>query len=106
MFISDHYKDKIWTNHERKAAQARAFAESDMEYVLPAFFDKVIEVPGLTGTTGYISLAKKTPEQVANLIVKKLTAAGVDLPKQFSYGDSAKADVDFPMPKGVKPQRS
>jgi hypothetical protein len=102
MFISEHYKDKLWTNHERKAAQARAFAESDKEYVLPAFFDKVIEVPGLTGTTGYISLAKKTPEQVANLIVKKLTAAGVDLPKQFAYGDSAKADVDFPMPKGSK----
>ena len=100
MFISEHYRDKLWTNHERKAAQARAFAESDKEYILPAFFDKAIEVPGLTKTTGYISLAKKTPEQVANLIVEKLTAAGVDLPKQFSYGDSAKADVDFPMPKG------
>ena len=100
MFISEHYRDKLWTNHERKAAQARAFAESDKEYILPAVFDKAIEVPGLAKTTGYISLATKTPEQLANLIVKKLTAAGVDLPTQFSYGDSAKADVDFPMPKG------
>lgn len=101
MFISEHYKDKLWTNHERKAAQARAFEESDKEYILPAFFDKAIEVPGLTKTTGYISLAKKTPEQFADLVVKKLAAAGVDLPRQFAYSDSAKADVDFPMPKGT-----
>ena len=99
MFISEHYGDRLWTNHERKAAQARAFADTSKEYILPAFFDKSIEVPGLTSTTGYISLAKKAPEQVADLIAKKLTAAGVDLPKQFSYGDGAKADVDFPMPK-------
>jgi TIR domain len=100
MFISEHYKDKLWTNHERKAAQARAFEESDEEYILPAFFGKPIEVPGLTKTTGYISLSKKTPEQVAQLITDKLVAAGVTLPKQFSYDDAAKADIDFPMPKG------
>ncbi len=28
MFISIHYKAKVWTNHERKAAQARALQES------------------------------------------------------------------------------
>ena len=22
MFISEHYKDKVWTNHERESAQA------------------------------------------------------------------------------------
>jgi hypothetical protein len=100
MFISEHYKDKLWTNHERKAAQARAFEEIDREYILPVFFDKAIEVPGLTKTTGYISLRKKTPEQLANLIVEKLVAVGVDLPRQFSYSDSAKADVDFHLPRG------
>jgi hypothetical protein len=100
MFISEHYRDKLWTNHERRAAQERAFAEKEKEYVLPAFFGKVIEVPGLTKTTGYISLERKTPEQVANLIVEKLKAVGVELPQRFSYADSAKADVDFPMPKG------
>src|SRR6516165_3308139 len=101
MFISEHYQNKLWTNHERKAAQARAFEDSDKEYILPAFFDKAIEVPGLTKTTGHISLANRSPEQFANLIVKKLSAAGIDLPKQFPYGDNAKADVDFPMRKGA-----
>jgi hypothetical protein len=24
VFISKHYRDKVWTNHERRAAQARA----------------------------------------------------------------------------------
>jgi hypothetical protein len=33
MFISNHYSDKLWTNHERRAAQARAFAEGDKEYI-------------------------------------------------------------------------
>lgn len=36
MFISDHYKNKLWTNHERESAQARAF-ENNREYILPAF---------------------------------------------------------------------
>src|SRR5258708_24875207 len=25
MFISEHYAQKVWTNHERESAQARAF---------------------------------------------------------------------------------
>src|SRR5690349_13729629 len=34
MFISAAYGSKLWTNHERKAAQARAFQEAQ-EYILP-----------------------------------------------------------------------
>ena len=100
MFISEHYRDKLWTNHEREAAQRRALAEVGKEYILPAYFDTTITLPGLAKATGSISLAKKTPEQVANLIVKKLVSAGVELAKTFSYSDSAKADADFSMPKG------
>ena len=36
MFVSDAYHTKLWTNHERKSAWARAFADSS-EYILPAF---------------------------------------------------------------------
>ncbi|WP_262047317.1 toll/interleukin-1 receptor domain-containing protein [Bradyrhizobium sp. Bra78] len=100
MFISEHYRDKLWTNHERKAAQQRALADVGKEYILPAYFDTTITLPGLAKGTGSISLPKKTPEQVANLIVKKLVAAGVELPRTLSYSDNAKADIDFPMPKG------
>ncbi|WP_092123586.1 TIR domain-containing protein [Desulfonatronum thiosulfatophilum] len=28
MFVSEAYKEKLWTNHERQSAQARAFSES------------------------------------------------------------------------------
>lgn len=101
MFVSDAYRTKLWTNHERKSAQARAIADSS-EYILPAFFDESIEVPGLLKTTGHILLASKSPEQLAGLIVQKLKKSGVRLTKQFAYSEYAKADVDFPLPKKGK----
>jgi len=72
MFISKHYAQKLWTNHERKSAQARAFTES-REYILPARFDDT-EVPGLLPTVGYVDLTKLTPTELAELIVQKLRA--------------------------------
>src|SRR6266478_2933593 len=79
IFLSEHYKNKLWPNHERQSAQARAFAEADKEYILPAIFDESVEVPGLLKTTGRISLSKRTPEELAQLIVRKLKTAGVEL---------------------------
>ena len=38
MFCSKNYADKLWTNHERRAAQSRAF-KSSREYILPARFE-------------------------------------------------------------------
>lgn len=101
MFVSDAYCNKLWTNHERKSAQARAFADNS-GYILPALFDDSIEVPGLLKTTGHISLKSKTPEQLAGLIVQKLRKSGVRLAQQFAYSEYAKADVDFPLPKTGK----
>src|SRR5438876_472911 len=42
MLLSEHYAKKQWTNHERRAAQARAFAEST-EYILPLRLDDAAE---------------------------------------------------------------
>ncbi|WP_206919918.1 TIR domain-containing protein, partial [Alicyclobacillus suci] len=70
MFISKHYKEKLWTNHERKSAQARAFHEKG-EYILPARFDDTV-IPGVRLTTGYIDLRERTPEDLARLIGKKV----------------------------------
>ena len=53
-------------------------------------------------TTGRISLAKRKPEDLAALIIKKLEESGIELSARFSYSDEAKADVDFPRPKGKK----
>lgn len=99
MFVSKAYGKKLWTNHERRNAQARAFSESS-EYILPALFDLDVEVPGLLRTTGYIDLTKKSPEQLASLIVEKLTRSGVKLSNLFAYSDEAKADADFATRRG------
>ncbi len=99
MFISNAYSTKLWTNHERENAQARAFSES-REYILPAFFDESVEVPGLLKTTGYISLKDKSPKDLAELIITKLQKSGVCLSKRMSYSENAKADIDFPLING------
>jgi hypothetical protein len=70
MFISEHYGKKIWTNHERKSALARAIEEKE-EYILPARFDKT-DIPGIRPTVGYVDLSGKTPEEFGALILTKL----------------------------------
>jgi hypothetical protein len=70
MFVSCHYSNKLWTNHERQSAQARALKEN-IEYVLPARFDNT-DIPGLRDTVGYIDLRKNNPIQLANMIRQKV----------------------------------
>ncbi len=70
IFISKHYHEKLWTTHERRSAQARAFEESQ-EYILPARFDDT-EIPGILSTTCYINLDEKSPSDLANTICAKL----------------------------------
>lgn len=69
MFISKYYKDKLWTNHEMKSAFARAF-ESNTEYILPVRFDDT-EIPGIRNTTGFINLKSISPDELAELAIKK-----------------------------------
>jgi len=70
MFVSCHYSNKLWTNHERQSAQARAFKENS-EYVLPARFDNT-DIPGLRDTVGYVDLRHIDPIQLANMIQQKV----------------------------------
>jgi hypothetical protein len=70
VFVSTRYSSKLWTNHERKSAQARAFGEN-REYILPARFDDT-DVPGLLETVGYVDLRQLKPKQLAELILEKL----------------------------------
>lgn len=70
MFVSSHYAAKMWTTHERRSAMTRALEERT-EYILPVRFDQT-EIPGLRSTIGYVEAAKKTPEQLARLILQKL----------------------------------
>lgn len=70
MLISKSYAEKLWTRHERKAAQSRAFNES-REYILPVRLDDT-EIPGILDTTGYIDLRCKSIDELVDLILIKL----------------------------------
>lgn len=70
MFLSKHYAAKLWTNHEREAAQARAFRENE-EYILPIRLDDT-EIPGLLRTTGYLNWHKETIDAIADGLLEKL----------------------------------
>jgi hypothetical protein len=70
MVISTNYREKQWTNHERKAAQARAFSQNK-EYILPLKLDDT-EIPGLNETIGYIDLRSSDANEIVGLLKSKL----------------------------------
>lgn len=70
MFLSKFYVDKVWTNREREAAQARAMSEN-REYILPIRLDNT-EIPGILSTISYLDLHEETPDSVADMILEKL----------------------------------
>lgn len=70
LFASKHYAKKVWTNHERQSAQARAIRQHS-EYILPAKFDDT-QIPGLRPTIVYIDLRNMTSDRLADMIIEKL----------------------------------
>ena len=70
MLVSEHYAKKQWTNHERRAAQARAFSENS-EYILPLRLDDAA-VDGVLDTVGYLDYRKTTVEKIVETVVEKI----------------------------------
>lgn len=73
IFISQYYVQKEWTCYESAAAMVRLL-DSNMkqkEYLLPVKFDET-KVSGVLSTIGFIDGKKKTPDELGNLIIKKL----------------------------------
>lgn len=70
LFISRFYAQKAWPRHEKQSALARALGEHG--YILPVRFDDT-DIPGLQPTIGYIDLRKKSPEQLSELIIQKIS---------------------------------
>jgi hypothetical protein len=70
IFVSEHYAKRVWTDHERRSAQARALREH-AEYILPARFDDTM-VPGIRNTIGYIDLRETPSNELCELILRKL----------------------------------
>lgn len=70
IFVSKEYKERVWTNHERQSAQARALTEKGKEYILPIKVDET-ELDGIPPTIGYVDLGKGI-KRIGDLLVKKL----------------------------------
>ncbi len=71
IFTSKQYSEKLWTKHELKQAQARAFNENQ-EYILPLRLDDT-EIPGINHTVGYLDLRQHTVEEVADIVCRKVS---------------------------------
>jgi hypothetical protein len=71
MLLSKHYESKLWTNLERKSAQARAFREN-REYILPIRIDDT-KITGIHETVGYIDFKSHSIDEIVEMIMKKLT---------------------------------
>jgi len=93
IFISAAYVAKLWTSHERRSAQARAFADRQ-EYVLPARFDDS-ELPGLPSTIGYVDLRGKGPEEFCEVILEKLMEARLPVPRPRHRLDTGERDPEL-----------
>jgi TIR domain len=74
IFASNEYKERIWTNHERRSAQARALEEKGNEYILPIKVEGA-ELDGMPPTVGHLSLSMGI-DQIADLLIQKLKSRG------------------------------
>lgn len=72
MFISEDYRDRAWTIHERRSAQARAIEEKGAEYILPIRVDGT-ELPGMPTTIGHVALHEHGIDEIAQMLIQKLT---------------------------------
>lgn len=70
IFISKYYAEKVWTNHERKSAQARALQEN-REYVLPVRLDDT-EISGILPTVGVLDLREISIDKLVDMTVQKV----------------------------------
>lgn len=91
VFISKYYANKLWTTHELRSLQARAFEENE-EYILPVRFDDT-NIPGIMKTTGYIDARTLQPEQLCQKILAKLGKQPIIENQELSIND------EFKLPK-------
>ena len=82
MFVSEHYARKLWTNHERRSAQARAL-EENVAYILPVRLDNT-EIPGILPTVAYLDLRLMSIDEIYQALAEKLS----DSPSQRTTAPS------------------
>lgn len=72
MFVSEEYRDRKWTSHEARSAQARALDEKGNDYILPIRVDDT-ELDGLLPTLGFVPLSTGV-QKIAELLMRRLAA--------------------------------
>jgi hypothetical protein len=70
ILASKAYVEKAWTNHERAAAQERAFKERGSDYVIPVRIDDA-PIPALPTTVAYVRIEEGVT-RIADLLQQKL----------------------------------
>jgi hypothetical protein len=70
IFVSKDYRDRVWTSHELRSAQARAVQEKGSEYILPIRIDDT-ELDGLLPTVGYVPISMGIAK-FSGLLISKL----------------------------------
>lgn len=70
MFVSKDYRNRVWTNHEMRSAQARAVEEKGNEYILPIRIDDT-ELDGFLPTISYLPINIGI-DKIGELLIKKL----------------------------------
>lgn len=98
LFISEHYRDKVWARLERRAALARALNE-DQAYILPARFDDT-EIEGLLPTIAYLDLRELSPAELSVMICEKIShvlskTKANQIPSPHSRESSGTATFDY-----------
>lgn len=79
MFISEHYVDKQWPRHERRAILTE-MTQRGSPYLLPVRFDDSA-VPGLDSGWHYLKAEEFTPERLAEAAYAQLVKLGVRKPR-------------------------
>ena len=75
-FMSESYKEKMWTKYEIRNAISRAISSNE-EYILPDKLENV-KIEGLRESIGYLSAKDLSPTELANKILQKLGSPQVN----------------------------
>jgi tetratricopeptide (TPR) repeat protein len=80
LVICKDYESKEWCGLEWTAIHA-LIKERKVEDVMLCRFDQAL-IKGLYSTAGFVELDRKSPDEVAKLIIQRLKANGVDITKR------------------------
>ena len=93
VFLSRHYAEKAWANHERKNAQVRAMEETK-EYILPIKLDDT-EITSIRNTIGYLDFREHGIDGIVTKILEKLGGGNIEVQKT----DQPEVPTSIPLPK-------